>query len=45
MRRVVSRAEAFGTGFYFSMGVMSGLFLSTLLAAYGILLAWKYLGV
>jgi hypothetical protein len=44
MRHAVTRREAFGTGFYFSMGIMSGLFLATLLAAGGVLVAWRYLG-
>jgi hypothetical protein len=43
-KHAVSRAEAFGTGFWFSLGIMSGLFFSTLMAAAGVVMAWRTLG-
>jgi hypothetical protein len=43
-RRRATRREAFGVGLYLSLGVMSGVFLSALLAAAGVLAAWNYLG-
>jgi hypothetical protein len=43
--RAPTRAEAFGTGLYFSLGIMAGLYLAVLLAAAGVLLAWRYWGV
>jgi hypothetical protein len=36
--------EAFVDGFYFSLGIMAGLYLSVLLAAAGVLAAWRYWG-
>jgi hypothetical protein len=44
MKQHGPRLEAFTDGFFFSVGVMSGLFASILLAAVGVLAAWRYWG-
>ena len=44
INHAVTKTEAFRTGFFFAVGLVSGALLSLALAAYGVFVAWAGLG-